>query len=232
MRFPLKFVALIGAVALVVGSVSSLASLGRTQDEPKAVKSERGGLLAKSAHGQVEVFIFRTGLRVFPKTESGAAVGLAGLTGTATFYHPNSPAAWFVRPIEATSGSSLDLAIGLDAAPATGGKVVVEIAGLPGSEGASSEFTVPLTFTTGEGLPAAAADPRYVFGPGAAGFGYYELPGPTAAPAARTAPAVQNFPTQGASGARTTSRSRDWSTGRSDPGGGGVISKPWLRPRG
>ena len=68
----------------------------------------------------------------------------------------------------------------------------------------------------------ASASPRYVYRPGPSGMGYYQLAGPTAA--APAAPARQ------ASTGRSGGRVRDWTTGHSLPSGG-LMNKPWLRPR-
>jgi hypothetical protein len=74
----------------------------------------------------------------------------------------------------------------------------------------------------------ASANPRYVYGPGSSGMGYYQIAGPTASPAA---PSVVGFPAPArqASTTRSGGRVRDWTTGHSLPSGG-LMSKPWLRP--
>jgi hypothetical protein len=89
-----------------------------------------------------------------------------------------------------------------------------------------------LAQTTAQAQPArrgaVAPSPRYVYGPGYAGFGYYNYSAPGTAPAAAppSAPTTRTFrvPASGSSntGAR---RGRDWSTGRRM-----TIAKPWLKP--
>ena len=115
--------------------------------------------------------------------------------GTATFYHPNAPERpWFSRPLHpeptaaGQSPTSLDLIIGLSKAPQKGGAVVFEITGLPGKSGTQVTFKVPLEFvatatpatTAPEG--SVSAGPRYIYGPGAYGYGYYAYPGPETLP--------------------------------------------------
>ena len=68
---------------------------------------------------------------------------------------------------------------------------------------------------------------RYVYGPNSSGMGYYQLAAPAAARAGTPTVAA---PTRRASSGRSGGRVRDWTTGHSLPSGG-LISKPWLRPR-
>jgi hypothetical protein len=87
----------------------------------------------------------------------------------------------------------------------------------------------PAATTPASPSEAASASPRYVYGPGAAGMGYYQLAGTTSAPAA---PSVAGFPAPArrASTPRSGGRVRDWTTGHSLPSGG-LMNKPWLRSR-
>jgi hypothetical protein len=224
-------IALLGAAALLVGGNGNR---GGAQEEAKPVKTERGGLLAQTDRHQFEVFFYPTGVRVFPSSRTGTPVDTAALSGTASFYHPNSPNLWFsqpLRPVEGAGGQpgSLDLAVGLAHAPATGARVAFHLSGLPDSAESTATFTVPLGFVTAQTVAphgGAPAVPRYTYGPGYYGYGYYE----------RTSPARHSRPS-GVHNPVTTPGMfsggemivgpyhRDWTTGRSSP-----IAKPWLRP--
>ena len=64
----------------------------------------------------------------------------------------------------------------------------------------------------------AVAAPRYVYGSGAQGFGYYTTPAPQAAVAAPSRPAAAPRSSVGPG-------ARNWSTGRRSP-----LHRPWMRP--
>ncbi len=201
-------------------------------------RTARGNLLAKAGHYEFAVSFLKTGVRVVPRDAAGRPLDAAGLSGAATFYHPNSPQPWFTRPLRAEkttpgqTSTSLDLAIGLGNVPATGVKVVFEISGLPDSTESTVTFTVPLEFApTSPGRPAplptpAPTVPRYTYAPGYYGYGYYQYTSPgTAAPAASSPAPAYAAPMYGGS-TGVSSSSRDWTTGRSNL----PLSKPWLRP--
>lgn len=195
-----------GVFALVDSRGTDLIGSAEAQAESKPVRSARGGLLAKAQHSQFEVFFYTTGLRVFPQDAAGEPLDAAKLTGTATFYHPNSPKPWFVRPLRAPTATpgqaaaSLDLVIGLGKVPPTGAKVMFEIAGLPDPAEPTVTFTVPFEFV--KNPPQAPAthpmppqgevmlSPLYIYTPGYYGLGYYRYPGPETAPPSRRGPAV------------------------------------------
>ena len=230
-----KLVALVGVIVLSIAWVSGQIGAAVAQEEPKTAKSARGGLLTKTAHNQFETFFYQTGVRVFVQDHSGAAVNATKLSATATFYHPNSPKPWFSRPLGGTK-PSLVLAIGLANAPQSGAKATFEISGLPESGTSTVTFTVPVEFVS---IPAEStlaapptstpASPRYVYGPGYYGFGYYKYPGPEVTPAVGNAPTVYGYSTPSRRSSGGSSGTHDWSTGRDLPSGG-LISKPWLRP--
>jgi hypothetical protein len=126
----------------------------------------------------------------------------------------------------------------LSPVPPSGAKVAFATVGLPDPAGALASFTVPfvsvgVTIATPlvSQAGAAAASPRYVYGPGSSGVGYYQLASQAVAPAAATARTVQAFPgpRRQASTGRSGGRVRDWTTGHSLPSGG-LMSKPWLKP--
>jgi hypothetical protein len=200
-----------------------------------------GGKVAMTKAYQFEVVFTRDGVKVYPRTHEDKPLDTSKLSGTATFYHPNSPKPWFDRPLHVASSVagqaplSLDLVISLVTVPPIGASVTFEIAGLPDS----AEFSVPIEFAKIPAVSPAvhpvslteevATSPRNVYGPGYSGFGYYQFPSPEAAPVRRGMPSLSNF---GTPGGRNTSGSsvgsRDWSTGRVFQSGG-LISKPWLR---
>jgi hypothetical protein len=239
MRPSLKMVALVSVLPLVGAMRSGLTGLAGAREEPKSMKTARGGTLAKTERHQFEVFFFRTGLRLFPQDSSGKPVDASRLTGTATFYHPNTARPWFSRPLRAEPAgpgqvSSLEVAVGLDNVPATSAKVTFDLSGLPDAAESTATFTVPVEFvprsapsgTTQPAVPRGGVTtvPRYTYGPGYYGFGYYEYTSPgtyrqEGRPIAYSTPSRHST---SSSGFRST---RDWSTGRDTP-----IAKPWLRP--
>lgn len=131
------------AVPLILGA-SALAGAG--QGEPKP---QHGGTVSSTDAYQFEVVFERSGVKVYALTKDGKPVDTSGLSGTATFYHPNSPKPWFSRdlvPGRAAAGQrpgSLELTIGLGAVPETGAKAEFKITGLADS----AEFATPVRFT-------------------------------------------------------------------------------------
>jgi hypothetical protein len=210
------------------------------QEESRAARSARGGLLAKTARHQFEVFFYPTGVRVLAETASGQPVDASRASGTATFYHPNSPQPWFSRPLHGTAQSGLELAIGLGNTPAAGGKVAIEVSGLTDPAESSASFTVSLEFVAvppAESSAAAhpapprggtASVPRYVYRPGPSGYGYYPYSSPTA-PSRPPASEYRAYSSPSrhfrGDGDTVGAGHRDWTTGRDSP-----IAKPWLRP--
>jgi hypothetical protein len=228
----------IGA-ALVFGlglSATATAQDHRSHDVPL-----HGGKVAMTKAYHFEVVFAKDGAKVYPRTHQDKPLDTSKLSGTATFYHPNSPKPWFDRPLHVASPvagqapRSLDLVISLVTVPLIGANATFEIAGLPDSV----KFSVPFEFAK---IPAkssamhpvsfteeVATSPRNVYGPGDSGFGRYQYPSPEAAPVPGSRPSVYNYGTPGGRNSSGSSgASRDWSTGR-DFQSGGLISKPWLR---
>jgi hypothetical protein len=128
----------------------------------KVVKSTRGGAVATAESYRFEVFFYTTGLRLFPRNSAGAPIDTSRLTGTATFYHPNSPEPWFARPLHPSAAGSgqgsesLDLVLGMSTVPPSGAKVTFEVAGLPVAAEPTARFTVPVKFVEATVQPRAA----------------------------------------------------------------------------
>jgi len=218
--------------------------LAGAQQQAGPEHSARGGIVATADGLRFEVLFFPTGARVFPLDNSGSPVNTSRLVGTATFYHPNAPERpWFSRPLHpeptaaGQSPTSLDLIIGLAKAPQKGAAVVFEITGFSGKSGSPMTFKVPLEFvvsstpapTAPEG--SVSAEPRYIYGPGAYGYGYYAYPGPETLPQpAASTPTYYRTPTYSGSPGSMSGHTvgwmhRDWSTGRTN-----ALAKPWMRP--
>jgi hypothetical protein len=212
------------------------------QEALQSAKSARGGLLAKTTRHQFEVFFFPTGVRVLAETAAGQPVDVSRATGTATFYHPNSPQPWFSRTLRGTgqTPASLELPIGLGNAPATGGKVTFELSGLPDPSEPTASFTIPLEFVATHPASSSATVhpapphggtatvPRYVvYRPGSSDYGYYPYSSPT--PASPPASSYYGYSTPSrhfsGDGDSVGPGHRDWSTGRDSP-----LAKPWMRP--
>lgn len=84
----------IGLLTLADACGPGPGSVARAQEGSDLGKSARGGALVTAGAYQFEVFFYTTGLRVFPRDAKGAPLDASNLTGTATFYHPNSPQPW------------------------------------------------------------------------------------------------------------------------------------------
>lgn len=216
--------------------------LAPARQEARPPKSSRGGLLAKTSPYQLEVFFYATGVRAFVQDAAGAPLDASKFSGNATFFYPGVTTPWFVRPLQVVppkageGPASFEIAIGLSKVPSTGVKVVFEVSGLPDSAAPTTSFTVPLEWAVmPAGTTAAnaasppgrvATSPRYVYGLGYTGYGYYAYSGPETAPAPRNTASVYTYggstrysnPNQGIGPA-------DWSTGRDVP-----LAKPWMRP--
>jgi hypothetical protein len=160
MRATSKVVTLM--VSVLLGAIPPFVGLdrGRAQHPTRPARSARGGILARTARYQFEVFFYATGVRVFVSDPAGAAIGASGLKGTATFYHPNSPDPWFTRPLRPAQpqpgrpAESLDLAMDLSTVPTSGATVAFEVADLPGPNERTARFTMPFApVASGAGSP-------------------------------------------------------------------------------
>ena len=234
MRLSPRLLMFAGGV-FVVGGLASHNATVPAQEPAKVTKSARGGLLTSTKKYKFETFFFTTGARVIPMNDQSVAIDVSRLGATATFYHPNSPKPWFVRELKPAASSpgqppsSLELPIGLGNAPTTGVRVTFEVSGLPNPDESKATFSVPLEFTTTQPVtatvseplqPGASAVPRYFYGLGSAGYGYYEYTSPAQA---TTAP-IYATPSHSTGDGSVGYGHRDWSSGRDSP-----LAKPWLR---
>ncbi len=142
------------AVAAALGLV--LVGASRAQDGRDQGTGPRGGTLERTKHYHFEVVLTATGVKVYPYGMDGKPLDAARMSGTVTFYHPNSTQPWFNRPLSAPGQAkeSLDCAINLSKVPAKGAKATFEVAGLPDPVEPSASFAVPFTLT--RSLPAPA----------------------------------------------------------------------------
>ena len=134
---------------LAVGSSLSVSAFAGDDE----VKLQHGGSLSSTSAHKFEVVFERGGLKVYPLTRDGKPVDVSGLSGTATFYHPNSPKPWFSRdlvrgtPAADKRATTLDLTMGLASVPETGAKVAFKITGFSDPAESTAEFTAPVRFS-------------------------------------------------------------------------------------
>ena len=148
-----KSLAVLG-VSLTLGFGS--AGLARAQDghEHKHGAPLHGGKVAMTKEYHFEVVFAKDGLKVYPRTHEDKPIDASRLTGTATFYHPNSPKPWFQRKLEASAASpgqaaiSIGTRIDLSKVPATGAKVEFRVERLPEPAEPTATFTVPFVLAS------------------------------------------------------------------------------------
>ncbi len=234
MRLSPKLLMVAAGVFVASGLAGQITSTP-AQESPPVTRSARGGLMTSTKKFKFETFFFTTGARVIPMNDQGVAIDPSRLTAKATFYHPNSPKVWFIRELKPVAlspskpPSSLEISIGLDNAPASGGHVTFEVAGLPDLGDPNATFTVPLEFYGAQPVTASISQPpqpgmpsvpRFVYSSGSAGYGYYEYTSTTQ----MNASPVYATPSHSAGDGSVGYGHRDWSSGRDSP-----LAKPWLR---
>jgi hypothetical protein len=132
------------ALTLGLGSVG----LSRAHDGHEHGAPLHGGKVAMTKEYHFEVVFAKDGLKVYPRTHEDKPLDASRLTGTATFFHPNSPKPWFERKLAASASpgqaaSSIGTTIDLSKVPATGAKVSFRVEGLPEAAEPTATFTVP-----------------------------------------------------------------------------------------
>lgn len=150
-KFRWQFLAVLGTALTVGVAVSHAAQSQRGHEHGKAL---HGGKVTMTKEYHFEVVFAKDGLKVFPRTHEDEAIDASRLTGTATFYHPNSPKPWFVRKLTASDASpgqaaiSIGTRINLSKVPATGAKVEFRVEHLPEAAEPTAKFTVPFAFAS------------------------------------------------------------------------------------
>jgi hypothetical protein len=153
----IQFFALIGSV-LGLGLVAASADDGHKHGEPL-----HGGKVAMTKEYHFEAVFTRDGLKLHPRTHEDKPIDASRLTGTATFYHPNSPKPWFEQKLIATpakSGqetTSIEAKIDLSRVPASGAKVAFKVSGLPEAAEATATFSVPFALAASKELVVVEA---------------------------------------------------------------------------
>jgi hypothetical protein len=123
-----------------------------------------GGTLTKAGSQAFEVVFAKTGLKLYLLVPDQKPADASRLTGTTTFYHPNSPNPWFQRPLRPAAvapgqaPTSLDLALDLSTIPPTGAKVTFQVAGLPDPAARSASFTLPFALAAPTLVVATATE--------------------------------------------------------------------------
>jgi len=134
-----------------IGSAFALSIVvGASADEGhKHGASMHGGKVAMTKEYHFEAVFAKDGLKVYPRTHEDKPIDASRLTGTATFYRPNSPEPWFERKLTATPASpgqtitSLNATLDSSKIPASGAKVAFRVTGLPEAAEPTATFTTP-----------------------------------------------------------------------------------------
>jgi hypothetical protein len=207
-RRTVAFLSLVSALALtgLMTAANRDAHAASADQEQGQVKTERGGWQVTTPRHRFEVFFYNTGLRIFPSSDSGTAVTISKLTGSAAFVLPGAPTPLVYplkggQPIRGREPESLDLATDLSWMPVGETKVELTIEGLADPSEPRVSFSVPFepvklrvprqsaeTAVTPSPTTPAPSAPRYVYQAGYYGYGYYPATSPATTPVA-TAPA-------------------------------------------
>jgi hypothetical protein len=139
---------------ITLGPASGLYSAADAHEGHKHGTPLHGGKVAMTSEYQFEVLFAKGGLKVYPRTHEDKPIDASRLTGSATFYHPNSPKPWFERKLAASAVSpgqvvsSIGTTIDLSKVPATGAKVEFKVEGLPEAAESTATFTVPFALAS------------------------------------------------------------------------------------
>ena len=152
-----RFHSFAAVLALVLGGIAS------ADDGHKHGAPLHGGKVAMTKEYHFEVVLAKDGLKVYPRSHEDKPLEASRLTGTATFYHPNSPKPWFERklaPISAGPGqpiASIGTAVDLAKLPASGAKVEFKVEGLPEAAETTASFSVPVALAPSNEIVVAKA---------------------------------------------------------------------------
>jgi hypothetical protein len=122
-----------------------------------------GGKVAMTKEYHFEAVFARDGLRLYPRTHEDKAIDTSKLTGTATFYHPNSPRPWFEQKLTAPPASpgqattSLQATVDLSKVPSSGAKVAFKVSGLPEAAEPTATFSIPFALAASNEIVVARA---------------------------------------------------------------------------
>lgn len=140
--------AFFGTLGAVLVAATGLASADDGHEHGAPL---HGGKLAMTKAYHFEVVFAKDGLKVYPRSHEDKPVDASRLTGTATFYHPNSPKPWFERTLAATAASpgqaasSIGTSVDLGQVPAAGAKVEFKVDGLPEPAERTATFALPFS---------------------------------------------------------------------------------------
>lgn len=152
-----RFTTTAASLALALGGLA-LADDGHKHGAP-----HHGGKVAMTKEYHFEVVFAKDGLKVYPRSHEDQPIDASRLTGTATFYHPDSPKPWFERKLAPTAASpgkapaSIGSSVDLSKVPATGAKVQFKVEGLPEAAETTASFTVPFAVAPGGELVVTKA---------------------------------------------------------------------------
>ena len=131
------------------GLALGLLGTARAHDGHEHGAPLHGGKVAMTKEYHFEAVFAKDGLKLYPRTHEDKPLDVSRLTGTATFYHPNSPKPWFERKLAPTAASpgkvpsSIGADIDLSKVPAAGAKVAFKVEGLPEPAETTATFTMP-----------------------------------------------------------------------------------------
>jgi hypothetical protein len=146
-----------------VAMAFGLVSLSRAHDGHEHGAPLHGGKVTMTKEYHFEVVFAKDGLQVYPRTHEDKPLDASRLTGTATFYHPNSPEPWFERRLTPSAASpgqvvtSIGLKLDLSKVPTAGAKVAFRVEGLPEAEEPTATFTVPFALAASDEITVAKA---------------------------------------------------------------------------
>ena len=122
-----------------------------------------GGKVAMTKEYHFEAVFAKDGLKLYPRTHADKPIDASRLTGTATFYQPNSPKPWFEQMLTASPSNpgqavtSLGATVDLSKVPAKGAKVTFLVTGLPDPAEPTAKFTTPFALAASNEVVVAKA---------------------------------------------------------------------------
>jgi len=147
----IRFLCLIGSVFTLGLFVAASADEGHKHGAPL-----HGGKVAMTKEYHFEAVFAKDGLKLYPRTHGDEPIDASRLTGTATFYHPNSPEPWFKQKLAATPAGpgqpvrSIGSTVDLGEVPTSGVNVTFQVVGLPDPAETTANFSVAFALAGGE----------------------------------------------------------------------------------